>query len=42
MSGPVKIRSTLADRSSGSARVAGYDILKDRDTVRRNIGLVFP
>ena len=37
----IKILCTLANPSSGSARVAGYDVVKDRDTVRRNIGLVF-
>jgi ABC-2 type transport system ATP-binding protein len=37
----IKILCTLADPTSGSARVAGYDVTKERDTVRRNIGLVF-
>ena len=37
----IKILCTLANPSSGSARVAGYDVVKDRDEVRRNIGLVF-
>ena len=37
----IKILCTLADPTSGSARVAGYDVVKNRDTVRRNIGLVF-
>ena len=37
----IKILCTLANPSSGSARVAGYDVVKERDTVRRNIGLVF-
>ncbi len=37
----IKILCTLADPTSGSARVAGYDVRKQRDTVRRNIGLVF-
>ena len=37
----IKILCTLADPSSGTARVAGYDVKKQRDTVRRNIGLVF-
>ena len=31
----------LADPTSGSARVAGHDVTRERDTVRRNIGLVF-
>jgi ABC-2 type transport system ATP-binding protein len=37
----IKILCTLADPTSGSARVAGHDVVKNRDTVRRNIGLVF-
>jgi ABC-2 type transport system ATP-binding protein len=37
----IKILCTLADPTSGTARVAGYDVQKQRDTVRRNIGLVF-
>ncbi len=37
----IKILCTLADPTSGSARVAGYDVVRQRDTVRRNIGLVF-
>ncbi len=37
----IKILCTLADPTSGSARVAGYDVVRERDTVRRNIGLVF-
>ena len=37
----IKILCTLADPTSGTARVAGYDVVKNRDTVRRNIGLVF-
>jgi ABC-2 type transport system ATP-binding protein len=37
----IKILCTLADPTSGSARVAGHDVVKQRDTVRRNIGLVF-
>jgi ABC-2 type transport system ATP-binding protein len=37
----IKILCTLANPTSGSARVAGYDVRKQRDTVRRNIGLVF-
>ena len=31
---------TLADPTSGSARVAGYDVTSGQDTVRRNVGLV--
>ncbi len=37
----IKILCTLANPTSGTARVAGYDVVKNRDTVRRNIGLVF-
>ena len=37
----IKILCTLADPTSGTARVAGHDVLRERDTVRRNIGLVF-
>jgi ABC-2 type transport system ATP-binding protein len=37
----IKILCTLADPTSGTARVAGYDVVRNRDTVRRNIGLVF-
>ena len=37
----IKILCTLANPTSGSARVAGYDVRRQRDTVRRNIGLVF-
>jgi ABC-2 type transport system ATP-binding protein len=37
----IKILCTLAEPTSGTARVAGYDVTKERDTVRRNIGLVF-
>ncbi len=37
----IKILCTLAKPSSGSARVAGHDVVTERDAVRRNIGLVF-
>ena len=37
----IKILCTLTDPTAGSARVAGYDVKTQRDTVRRNIGLVF-
>jgi len=33
----IKILCTLANPTSGSARVAGFDVVKDPDTVRRNI-----
>jgi ABC-2 type transport system ATP-binding protein len=32
---------TLAKPTSGSALVAGHDVVRERDQVRRNIGLVF-
>jgi ABC-2 type transport system ATP-binding protein len=32
---------TLVDPSAGSALVAGHDVLRERDAVRMNIGLVF-
>jgi ABC-2 type transport system ATP-binding protein len=37
----IKILCTLANATTGTARVAGYDSGADRDAVRRNIGLVF-
>ena len=37
----IKILCTLANATSGSAMVAGYDTATQRDAVRRNIGLVF-
>ncbi len=37
----IKILCTLAQPSEGSAQVAGYDVVLQRDAVRRNIGLVF-
>ena len=37
----IKILCTLAEPSTGTARVAGHDVVRERDTVRRNIGLVF-
>ena len=37
----IKILCTLASATSGTARVAGHDTATDRDSVRRNIGLVF-
>jgi ABC-2 type transport system ATP-binding protein len=37
----IKILCTLAEPTRGTAKVAGYDVVKQRDTVRRNIGLVF-
>jgi ABC-2 type transport system ATP-binding protein len=37
----IKILCTLVQPTSGTAMVAGHDVLRERDTVRRNIGLVF-
>jgi len=37
----IKILCTLAAPTSGTATVAGHDVTRERDTVRRNIGLVF-
>ena len=37
----IKILCTLANATSGTARVAGHDARTERDSVRRNIGLVF-
>jgi len=37
----IKILCTLLRPTSGSARVAGFDVVRDRDEVRRHSGLVF-
>ncbi|WCO68734.1 ATP-binding cassette domain-containing protein [Iamia majanohamensis] len=37
----ISILCTLARPSEGSARVAGHDVVTERDEVRRHIGLVF-
>ncbi len=37
----INMLCTLVKPSSGSARVAGHDVVAERDDVRRNIGLVF-
>src|SRR4029079_19025176 len=37
----IKILCTLPDPSGGRASVAGHDVVRDRDEVRRHIGLVF-
>jgi ABC-2 type transport system ATP-binding protein len=37
----IKMLCTLVRPTGGSATVAGYDVVADRDDVRRNIGLVF-
>jgi ABC-2 type transport system ATP-binding protein len=37
----INMLCTLMRPSGGSARVAGHDVVRERDEVRRNIGLVF-
>jgi ABC-2 type transport system ATP-binding protein len=37
----ISMLCTLAKPTGGSARVAGHDVVRERDAVRRNIGLVF-
>jgi ABC-2 type transport system ATP-binding protein len=37
----IKILCTLAKPTAGRATVAGHDVVRQRDAVRRNIGLVF-
>ena len=37
----IKILCTLARPSDGDAKVAGFDVVRERDEVRRHIGLVF-
>ncbi|HEY6527032.1 MAG TPA: ATP-binding cassette domain-containing protein [Solirubrobacteraceae bacterium] len=37
----INMLCTLAKPTSGNARVAGHDVVTERDNVRRNIGLVF-
>ncbi|MGH2862398.1 MAG: ATP-binding cassette domain-containing protein [Solirubrobacteraceae bacterium] len=37
----INMLCTLLKPTAGEARVAGHDIVKERDDVRRNIGLVF-
>jgi ABC-2 type transport system ATP-binding protein len=37
----INMLCTLAKPSSGAATVAGHDVVRERDDVRRNIGLVF-
>jgi ABC-2 type transport system ATP-binding protein len=37
----IKILCTLLDPSGGRASVAGHDVVRERDEVRRHIGLVF-
>ncbi|HET6550879.1 MAG TPA: ATP-binding cassette domain-containing protein, partial [Solirubrobacter sp.] len=37
----INMLCTLARPTGGSARVAGHDVVRQRDDVRRHIGLVF-
>jgi ABC-2 type transport system ATP-binding protein len=37
----IKMLCTLADPTAGSATVADHDVVRERDEVRRHIGLVF-
>jgi ABC-2 type transport system ATP-binding protein len=37
----INMLCTLAKPTAGQARVAGHDVVRERDDVRRNIGLVF-
>jgi ABC-2 type transport system ATP-binding protein len=37
----IKILCTLAAPTAGAATVAGHDVVRERDAVRQNIGLVF-
>src|SRR5688572_508649 len=37
----INMLCTLARPSSGAARVAGFDVVRERDDVRRHLGLVF-
>src|SRR6478609_6371415 len=37
----INMLCTLAKPTDGSALVAGHDVVRERDDVRRNIGLVF-
>ncbi|WP_188187645.1 ATP-binding cassette domain-containing protein [Nonomuraea sp. SYSU D8015] len=37
----ISMLCTLVNPTGGSATVAGYDVVRERDEVRRNIGLVF-
>jgi ABC-2 type transport system ATP-binding protein len=37
----INMLCTLIKPTSGAARVAGFDVVRERDDVRRNIGLVF-
>ena len=37
----IKMLTTILNPTSGEARVCGYDVVRQRDEVRRSIGIVF-
>jgi len=37
----IKMLTTLLNPTSGTAKISGHDIVKDRDQVRKSIGIVF-
>ena len=37
----IKILTTLLKPTSGTAKIAGFDVSKDKDSVRKSIGIVF-
>ena len=37
----IKMLTTLLNPTEGTALIAGYDIIKQRNQVRQNIGIVF-
>ncbi len=37
----IKMLTTLLNPTEGTSKIAGYDIIKQRDEVRQNIGIVF-
>ena len=37
----IEMLCTIRNPTSGAARVAGFDVVRERDEVRRRIGLVF-
>ncbi len=37
----IKILTTMLKPSSGTAKIAGFDVSKDKDSVRKSIGVVF-
>jgi len=37
----IKMLTTLLNPTEGTAKICGYDIVRDRDMVRQSIGVVF-